>query len=145
MPGNAHALVGARTFPELGIARRAVQGEAVVLREQDLRFTDDEVAEFARARGVPVARLAPACGWPALAELLARVTGVTVGEYVWEQVLGPVARRADGAGSSSSPRSVAPTTRWHRRGGTPVHLEALLADVPLVSRTSPDGGSCTVW
>ena len=51
LPGNVHVLLGSRTFPELGVARRAVQGEAVVLREEDLRFDDDEVVAFAATRG----------------------------------------------------------------------------------------------
>jgi LuxR family maltose regulon positive regulatory protein len=135
LPGNAHVLLGSRTFPEIGVARRAVQREAVVLREDDLRFTPDEVASFAAAREVTVEQLAPAEGWPALAELLARVTGVTIGEYVWEQVLGGVGRdtlerlvelAALGGADDQLATAVA---------GEAVSLRALLADVPLVSRT----------
>ena len=48
LPGNAHLLLGSRTLPEIGVARLAVGGEALVLREEDLRFTDAEVADFAR-------------------------------------------------------------------------------------------------
>ena len=136
LPGNAHVLIGARTFPELGIARRAVQSEAVVLREHELRFTDDELVAFADARGVEVDRLRPAHGWPALAELLARVTGVTVGEYVWEQVLGPIAPGARRHMVELAALGGADDEMATDVAGVAVHLEALLADVPLASRTS---------
>src|SRR5262245_12464233 len=86
-PSNTHLLLGSRTLPEVGVARLAVGGEALVLREDDLRFSDDEVGAFARLRGVAPDRLAAARGWPALAELLARTTGVAAGEYIWEQVI----------------------------------------------------------
>ncbi len=72
LPGNAHVLLGSRTLPEVGVARLVLNGEALVLREEDLRFTAAEVVEFAGLRGVEPEQLAAANGWPALAELLAR-------------------------------------------------------------------------
>jgi ATP/maltotriose-dependent transcriptional regulator MalT len=61
-------------------------GHAVVLRDHDLRFTDEEVASFAALRGVTNERLHAARGWPALAELLA-TEGVAPDEFVYEQAL----------------------------------------------------------
>jgi DNA-binding SARP family transcriptional activator len=135
LPGNTHLLVGARTLPEIGVARLAAGGEALVLREEDLRFTEAEVAEFARLRGVPPEQLAAARGWPALAELLARATGVTTGEYVWEQVIGPLdlgrrARLVELAALGGADDDLATTI-----AGEPVVLGRVLADVPLVSRS----------
>ncbi len=136
LPGNTHLLLGARTLPEVGVARLAVGGEALVLRENDLRFTEAEAAEFARLRGVPPEWLAAAKGWPALAELLARATGVTTSEYVWEQVIGPLdlARRArlvELAALGGADDELATTI-----AGEPVVLGDVLADVPLVSQSS---------
>ena len=135
LPGNTHVLLGARTLPEVGVARLAVGGDALVLREDDLRFTEAEVVEFARLRGVAPERLAAAKGWPALAELLARATGVTTSEYVWEQVIGPLdlARRArlvELAALGGADDELATTV-----AGQPVVLGDVLADVPLVSRS----------
>jgi DNA-binding SARP family transcriptional activator len=133
LPSNTHLLVGARTLPEIGVARLAAGGEALLLREDDLRFTEAESAEFARLRGVPVGQIAAARGWPALAELLARATGVTTGEYVWEQVIGPLdlgrrARLVELAALGGADDDLASTI-----AGEPVALADVLADVPLVS------------
>jgi DNA-binding SARP family transcriptional activator len=138
LPANAHVLLGARSLPEIGIARRAVAGDAVVLREHDLRFTDRELEEFARLRGVAVDRLAPARGWPALAELLARATGVTPGEYVWEQVIGPLdptdrARVEEVVALGGADDALATAV-----AGVPVDLADVLRDVPL-ARCSDTG------
>ncbi len=136
LPGNTHVLLGARTLPEVGVARLAVGGDALVLREEDLRFTEAEVAEFARLRGAAPEQLAAAKGWPALAELLARATGVTPGEYIWEQVIGPLdaARRArlvELAALGGADDELATTI-----AGQPVVLGDVLADVPLVNRSA---------
>jgi DNA-binding SARP family transcriptional activator len=69
------------------------------LGEADLAFTADEVRAFAALRGVPLARVDGAGGWPALAELSARTRTATVAQYVGEEVLAdlsPGARRALG-------------------------------------------------
>ena len=76
--------------PDIGIARLAVDGAAHVLREDDMRFTDAEIGEFARLRGVAPEFVGAAQGWPALAELLARAPGITTDEYVWEQIISPL-------------------------------------------------------
>ena len=115
LPGNAHLLVGSRRLPEIGIARLAVGRQAEVLREADLRFTPEEIAEFARRRDVDPELLRAADGWPALAELLARSRGVDVDRL--RAGRGASARSAtpSGTASSTSPRSAGPTTRWPPR------------------------------
>ena len=90
LPRNAHVLLGSRNLPDIGIARLAVDGAAHVLREDDMRFTDAEIGEFARLRGVAPEFVGAAQGWPALAELLARAPGITTDEYVWEQIISPL-------------------------------------------------------
>ena len=134
LPRNAHLLVGARRLPEIGIGRFAVAGDAEVLREEDLRFTDDEIEEFATARGVDPAQLRAAHGWPALAELFARARGVSAVEYVWEEVVGPIggddrARIVELAAIGRADDELASAVAGH-----PVQLATLLAEVPLARR-----------
>ena len=134
LPGNAHVLLGSRTLPDIGIARLAVEGAALVLREDDLRFTDAEIGEFARLRGVEPALVAAAQGWPALAELLARAPGITTDEYVWEQIINPLgdtvrARLVELAALGGADDELASVV-----AGQPVVLAEVLADIPLVSR-----------
>ncbi len=135
LPANGHVLMGARALPEVGIARLAVDGRAFALREEDLRFTEAEVCEFAHMRGVPAEQVSPAHGWPALAELLARATGVTTGEYVWEQVIAPLpaesqARVLEVAALGGADEALASAV-----AGIPADLDAVLSGVPLVSRS----------
>ncbi len=134
LPRNAHLLVGARRLPEIGIGRFAVAGDAAVLREEDLRFTDDETAEFARARGTEPEHLRAAHGWPALAELFARARGVSAVEYVWEEVVGPIggddrARVVELAAVGRADDEMASAV-----AGRAVRLSTLLADMPLARR-----------
>ena len=134
LPGNSHLLVGSRQLPEIGIARLAVSQQAEVLREADLRFTPEELVEFARRRGVDPDLLQGADGWPALAELLARSRGVDATEYVREEVLGPIGDddrscivdlAAVGRADDAMASALAART---------VQLATVLADVPLARR-----------
>ena len=138
LPGNSHLLIGARRLPEIGIARLAVSEQAEVLREADLRFTPEELAEFARYRDVLPEVLAPAAGWPALAELLARSRGVDVADYVREEVLGPLDATTRGCIRDLAAIGRADDAMASALAGSPVQLAAALADVPL-ARRDPDG------
>ncbi len=134
LPGNAHVLLGSRTLPDIGIARLAVEGAALVLREDDMRFTDAEVGEFARLRGVEPEFVGAAQGWPALAELLACAPGITTDEYVWEQIIGPLEdtvreRLVELAALGGADDDLASVV-----AGLPVVLAEVLADIPLVNR-----------
>ncbi|MBL6752213.1 MAG: LuxR family transcriptional regulator [Nevskia sp.] len=48
-PANLRIFIGARTLPELGLARLVVGGHALLLRADELRFSQEEVAHFFRA------------------------------------------------------------------------------------------------
>ncbi len=135
LPANAHLLLGARSLPEIGIARLAVSGDALVLREHDLRFTDAEIEQFAAAREVEPARIEAARGWPALAELLARAPGVTTGEYVWEQVLGRLSAPARARLEEVAALGGADDALASAVAGVTVHLDEVLEDIPLARRS----------
>lgn len=87
MPTNAHMVCTARVMPNVGAVRMVTQGTGVVLREDQLRFTPEEITEFALLRGVDASLLTASEGWPALAELSATATGVGGVEFIWEQIL----------------------------------------------------------
>lgn len=135
LPADAHLLVGSRTLPDVGIARLAVENDALVLREEDLRFTDEEVEQFAALRHVDPATLRQAGGWPALMELLAGTSGVTAVDYVWEQVLDPLdisarARLVEVAALGGADDELATAV-----AGVPFDLATLLEDLPLTRRS----------
>ncbi|MAA76396.1 MAG: LuxR family transcriptional regulator [Salinisphaeraceae bacterium] len=46
LPDNTRLFIGSRTLPDLGLARLAVNNQALVLHAEDLRFTPEEVDEF---------------------------------------------------------------------------------------------------
>ena len=99
-----------------------------------MRFTDAEIDEFARLRGVEPEVVAAAQGWPALAELLACAPGITTGEYVWEQIVSPLgesvrAQLVELAALGGADDDLASVV-----AGQPVVLADVLADIPLVSR-----------
>jgi len=134
LPGNAHLLVASRRLPEICIARLAVSRRAEVLREADLRFTPDELDEFARRRNIDAELLLGAQGWPALAELLAHSRGVDLTDYVREEVIGPI-----GAAERSCIVELAAVGRADDEmasalAGRDVQLATVLADVPLARR-----------
>jgi LuxR family transcriptional regulator, maltose regulon positive regulatory protein len=90
LPSNGHVLLAGRTDPPLRLARLHASGEVVRIGDDDLRFTDEEVASFAAGRGVDAASLESAGGWPAMTELAASVPGRKVDDYLWEEVLAPL-------------------------------------------------------
>ena len=141
LPANGHLVLAGRGPPPLRLARLELAGHLVRLDEHDLAFTPDELDRFAAVRGVPVERLATCGGWPALAELGATAGPDATADYVGQEVLAgrPDARRrlALLAHLGTVDDEVA-----HAALGDHVDLDALLAGVPLVTR-SPDG-TCTL-
>ncbi len=69
LPANAHFLLTSRTDLPFSLAHLQARGEAVVLTEDDLVMTPDELVELARQHGSPDLDLAATGGWPALAAL----------------------------------------------------------------------------
>lgn len=133
LPANGHIVLAGRWSPPVPLARLEVAGRVVHLDENDLAFTEAEVAEFAGLRGVDGTRLAACGGWPALAELFAGTRSTTAGDYVEQEVLSemPPSRRRDlcllahlGRFDVEMARAVL---------GPDVEVPDLLAGVPLVT------------
>src|SRR3954468_18789129 len=135
LPRNGHVVLASRPPLPLSVSRLVASGDAVVLREGDLQFRDDEVAEFAESRGVPPELLSDVGGWPALAELTATAGPFAVSGYVWEELLtqlSPERRHAlallvavGGADEEIAAALLGPD----------VHLQSLLDGLPLVVRS----------
>jgi LuxR family transcriptional regulator, maltose regulon positive regulatory protein len=137
LPSNGHLLLAGRTDPPVPLARLRAHGEVLHVGDDDLRFTDEEVASFAADRGVDdVGSLESAGGWPAMTELAASVPGHSADDYLWEEVLAPLgeARRhvlavvADLGGADDDLAAAALDE--------PVDLGAVLDGVPLVASDS---------
>ncbi|MEX5716943.1 BTAD domain-containing putative transcriptional regulator [Geodermatophilus maliterrae] len=135
LPRNGHLVIASR--PPLAVlptARLLANGDAVVLREGDLQFGDDEVAAFAGARQVSPELLREIGGWPALAELTATAGPAAVSGYVWEELLArlPADRLRALAllvAVGGADEEIAATLL-----GEHVHLRELLDGLPLVVR-----------
>src|SRR5918994_753952 len=133
LPANGHALLASRWSPAVPLARIATQGAVLGLVEDELRFSDDELAGFAAGRGIALGRFDDTGGWPAMVELAASVGHDLAGDYLWEEVvepLGPERRRvlavlSDLGGANESLAGAAL--------GTPVDLARVLDGVPLVA------------
>jgi LuxR family maltose regulon positive regulatory protein len=87
LPRNGHLVIASRPPLLLPVSRLLASGNAVVLREEDMHFRDEEVAAFAESRSVPAELLSGVGGWPALAELTATAGPSAVTGYVWEELL----------------------------------------------------------
>jgi LuxR family maltose regulon positive regulatory protein len=132
LPTNGHVLMTSRGRLPVPVVRLAASGALQQLSEDDLRFTGEELDDFAARRGIPRDRLDDTGGWPAMAELAASVGRNLSGEYLWEEVLtplGPDRRLAlavvcDLGGADDALASAAL--------GTPVDLEAALTGVPMI-------------
>ena len=126
-------MLAGRWSPAVPLARLTTQGAMLGLAEDDLRFTDDELAGFAARRGIAIGRLDDTGGWPAMAELAASVGQDLAGDYLWEEVLeplGPGRRRvlavlSDLGGADEGLAAAAL--------GAPVDLVRVLDGVPLVA------------
>jgi DNA-binding SARP family transcriptional activator len=87
LPENGHLVVAGRRSPSLPVRRLQARGQAQVLGEDELAFTDDELEEYAAAAGLGRAEGRTLPAWPALAALSGTVgKGATI-EFVWDEVL----------------------------------------------------------
>ena len=69
LPANGHLLASGRATPAFSTARLDAAGQLEEIHQDELLLTDDEVIQFANLRGVDVADLTAAEGWPAFVEL----------------------------------------------------------------------------
>ena len=83
-------VLASRWSPAVPLARLATQGAVLRLAENDLRFSDDELAGFAARRGIAIGRFDETGGWPAMAELVASVGHDLAGDYRWNEILDPL-------------------------------------------------------
>jgi LuxR family transcriptional regulator, maltose regulon positive regulatory protein len=97
LPANGHLVLAGRRLPALSMARLAAQDRLVRIGEDDLRFTDGELEEYAQQAGIDVERLERAAGWPALVALRSSARAEDSNAFVSEEVvagLDPTIRRA---------------------------------------------------
>lgn len=71
LPANGHLVLAGRRKPPLPMARLVALGDAVVVGEEALAFTGDELTDFAGLRGLDAGTSATLAPWPAVAELMA--------------------------------------------------------------------------
>ena len=90
LPQNGHLLVAARRLPELARSRLILQHQGVELTDQQLALDATETDALAANHGVPPDVVHNAGGWPALAELHARMGTAEARRFVWEEVIAPL-------------------------------------------------------
>ena len=91
LPANGHVVLAGRTDPPVRLARLLASGEAIAVREADLRLRPDELTDLAHLRGLDADALLGSGGWPALASLSASAGHGVAERYVWEEVLAQLA------------------------------------------------------
>jgi ATP/maltotriose-dependent transcriptional regulator MalT len=133
LPANGHVLLASRWTPAVPLARLATQSAVLRLAEDDLRFSDDELAEFAARRGVAIGRFDDTGGWPAMAELAASVGHDMAGDYLWEELLEPLGPERRRALALLSDLGGADDGLAGAALGAPVDLALALDGVPLVA------------
>lgn len=136
LPLNAHLVLAGRREPSVAWARLAAAGQVTEVREPDLAFTEEELRQFARLRGVAPSSLSGLGGWPALTELAATAGRERVMDFLWQEVLAPLpvwTRKllAAVAAVGGADEEVAGVL-----SGRPVTLGSLLAGLPLINRSN---------
>ncbi|MGK2948471.1 MAG: BTAD domain-containing putative transcriptional regulator [Acidimicrobiales bacterium] len=130
LPANGHVLLAGRTAPLFSTARLDASGQLEEIGQGELLLTPEEVIEFANLRGVDVASLASADGWPAFLELATTGTDARSRRYLAEEALAGLSRERRtalaafahvGGGDDELARAVAGCA-----------LEQLVVDLPLV-------------
>lgn len=140
LPPHVHLLLGGRREPEVALARWRAGGLVIDVEADELTFTEDEVARFARAMGVDGDVLADVGGWPSLLRLAISAPAGSGRRFLWEEVvatLDPVERRQLLALSSLGSGTAGEVMRIAGLTERP-DLDELARRVPLISRG--DGG-----
>jgi DNA-binding SARP family transcriptional activator len=133
LPANGHVLLAGRWSPAVPLARLATQSDLLHLDEDELRFSDDELVEFAARRCVAIERFDDTGGWPAMAELAANVAHDMVGDYLWEEVIEPLEPERRRVLAVLSDLGGADDGLAGAALGAPVDLARTLDGVPLVA------------
>jgi LuxR family transcriptional regulator, maltose regulon positive regulatory protein len=133
LPATGHVVLAGRWSPTVPLAGLATQGAVLALAEDDLRFTDGELAGFAARRGIALGRLDDTGGWPAMAELAASVGHDLAGDYLWEEVLEPLGPERRRVLAVLSDLGGADEGLVAAVLGAPVDLVRVLDGVPLVA------------
>ena len=134
LPANAHLVLASRTELPLPLARLAAKRELLRLGDDDMRFSQDELAGFAKVRGVDPGQLDATGGWPAMAEIATRTSGPAGGDYLWEEVLQPLGPERRHLLAVVSDLGGADDALASATIGHGVDLPAALAGIPLVDR-----------
>src|SRR5690242_988014 len=132
LPATVHLVLSGREVPDVPLAKREAAGEVARIGGEDLAFTEIEVQALARQLGRDARIAEPLHGWPAMVRLSFAAGPGAPWQYAREEVLGQIsdpqrqALAALAALGTGTPREVADVT------GTPVSLDALAQQVPLV-------------
>jgi DNA-binding SARP family transcriptional activator len=145
MPTNAHFVCTARVMPNVGAVRMVAQGVALVIREDQLRFSEEEVAEFARLRGIDASLLAASEGWPALAELSVSASGASGIDFVWEQILANLSPERQRHLLELAVLGEADSGLLSAVSGVAVSVAEVTADLPMVLRRDDHVRLHAVW
>jgi LuxR family transcriptional regulator, maltose regulon positive regulatory protein len=69
LPANAHMVLAGRAVPPIRLSRLTAAGECLVIGEEQLRLTDEQVVDLARASGAAAQDFSRLAGWAALIAL----------------------------------------------------------------------------
>lgn len=141
VPDGIRLIIGSRSIPEVGLARLVINHQAVVLRSDDLRFSEDEVVEFfsadpqlALSRGEIDAIFRRSDGWPAALQLFRLA------------LVSPAVRQSLGDLASYRPRELAEYLAENVLNlQTPRLQEFLLKTSLLPTMTAPLCDAVTGW
>ncbi|HEV7758937.1 MAG TPA: hypothetical protein VGO78_08105, partial [Acidimicrobiales bacterium] len=134
LPENGHVVLAGRVEPPVRTGRLLAEDRALLLTADDLLLTADERSALAALLGVDAAVLDESGGWPALARLAAVAGRSGAERYVWEEVLDGLRPDARHVLATLSAIGGADDELASVVLETPVHLDDLLGDVPLVAQ-----------
>ena len=138
LPDNGHLVLSGRAPLPVSTTRLLVQGRHVIVDEEQLRLTDDELAAVADEHGLPGDSLAASAGWPALAGLAAAAGADAVRRFVLEEVYGALPPSSRESLAALCLLGGGDDATLQPALGRPVQLASELASVPLVAHHDRD-------